>query len=55
MVCRSGGIGGNVPVSQDNQSLFCKVCGTGPEYSSAPNPESLADNGKLAEKAVDYT
>lgn len=50
-----GGIGGNVPVSQDNQSLFCKVCGTGPEYSSAPNPESLADNGKLAEKAVDYT
>ena len=47
--------GGNVPISQDNQSLFCKVCGTGPEYSSAPNPESLADNGKLAEKAVDYT
>ena len=42
-------------VQQDNQSLFCKVCGTGPEYSSAPNPESLADNGKLAEKAVDYT
>ena len=36
-------------------SPFCKVCGTGPEYSSAPNPESLADNGKLAEKAVDYT
>ena len=55
MVCRAGGIGGNVPVSQDNQFLFCKVCGTGPEYSSAPNPESLADNGKLAEKAVDYT
>ena len=40
---------------ESNQSLFCKVCGTGPEYSSAPNPESLADNGKLAEKAVDYT
>ena len=55
MVCRAGGIGGNVPVSQDNQSLFCKVCGTGPEYSSAPNPESLADNGKLAEKAVDIS
>ena len=55
MVCRAGGIGGNVPVSQDNQSLFFFVFDTENEYSSAPNPESLADNGKLAEKAVDYT
>ncbi len=55
MVRRIGCTGGNVPISQDGQPHFCKVYGTGAEYPAESDSESPADNGKLAEKAVDYT